>query len=56
MRMFALQNVIDSFYIQSLITYTALNQDHKGVGVAHEKRHPKPASLFPDIDEAVLAS
>ena len=28
------------------------SRDHKGVGVAHEK----PASIFPDDDEAVLVS
>ena len=30
------------------------SRDHKGVGMAQEKHHPNPASLFPHNDEAVL--
>ena len=35
-------------------TKVLYSRDHKGVGVVHVRHHQKPASLFPDDDEAVL--
>ena len=40
--------------IKSYSTIVLYNRDHKSVGVAHDKITQKPASLFPDDDEAVL--
>ena len=30
------------------------SRDHKGLGVPHEKHHPKTNLTFPDNDETVL--